>query len=171
MNIADELHKLHELRESGAINNDEYTLAKARILSAQQAAPPEPQPIPFAAAAAPEYIAEEKEQQTRLWAMFLHFSVLAGFVLPLAGLILPIVIWQWKKVELPGIDVHGKNAVNWIISAVIYAAGCLILVFVFIGIPLLIALLALFVIFPIVAGIKANQGEVWKYPMAITFLN
>jgi uncharacterized Tic20 family protein len=81
----------------------------------------------------------------------------------------PIVIWQLKKVELPGIDPHGKNALNWIISAIIYAVVCVILVFAVIGIPLLIALGAVGIIFPIVAGIKASQGEVWKYPMAISF--
>jgi uncharacterized Tic20 family protein len=26
------------------------------------------------------------------------------------------------------------------------------------------------VIFPVIAAVKANEGEVWKYPLAITFL-
>ena len=102
--------------------------------------------------------------------MFLHLSQLAGFVLPLAGLIVPILIWQIKKVELPGIDVHGKIVVNWIISAVLYGIGCVILLFVLVGIPLLLALLILAVVFPIVGGIKANNGETWKYPLSIAFL-
>lgn len=54
------------------------------------------------------------------WAMFLHFSILAGFVIPIAGLIVPIIIWQIKKTELPEIDAHGKVVANWIISAIIY---------------------------------------------------
>src|SRR5207248_4635078 len=53
-----------------------------------------------------------QEQQTRQWALFLHLSILAGFVVPFAGLIVPIVIWQLKKAELPGIDVHGKNEIG-----------------------------------------------------------
>jgi len=40
--------------------------------------------------------------------MFLHFSLLAGYVVPIAGLIAPIIIWQLKKNELPGLDEHGK---------------------------------------------------------------
>ena len=91
-------------------------------------------------------------------------------MVPFAGLVLPIVIWQLKKAELPGIDVHGKNALNWILSKLIYMTVCVLLVFAVIGIPLLIALGVVAVIFPIIAAIKASNGEVWKYPLAITFL-
>jgi uncharacterized Tic20 family protein len=103
--------------------------------------------------------------------MFLHLSLLAGFVVPLAGLIAPIVIWQMKKEELPEIDIHGKIVVNWIISEIIYGALCVPLVFLAIGIPLLIVLGILGVVFPIIGAIKANGGDVWKYPLSISFLH
>jgi uncharacterized Tic20 family protein len=166
MNVADELQKLEQLYQAGSITNDEFVLAKARILNA----PPEARP---AAAGPPEEMRPSpvnREQQTRQWAMFLHLSMLANFVLPPAGLVAPIVIWQLKKDELPGIDAHGKNAVNWIISAVIYGLVSALLVLVLIGIPMLIALGVLTIIFPIIAGIKANNGEVWKYPLTIPFV-
>jgi uncharacterized Tic20 family protein len=103
-------------------------------------------------------------------AMFLHLSLLAGMLVPLAGFILPILIWQLKKEEMPALDPHGKVVVNWIISSLIYAAVCGILVFVLIGIPMLLALFVLGTIFPIIGGIKANDGVVWKYPLSIAFL-
>ena len=106
----------------------------------------------------------------RQWAMLLHFSLLAGFVVPFAGLIVPIIIWQLKKTEFPEIDAHGKVVVNWMISLIIYGAVCFLLSFILIGIPLLIVLGALAVIFPIIGGIKANNGELWKYPLSIPFL-
>jgi uncharacterized protein len=112
----------------------------------------------------------EKEVKTRQWALFLHLSLLAGFIITLAGFIAPIVIWQLKKNELPGIDVHGKIVVNWLISALIYGAIGAILTFVIIGIPILIALGIITIIFPIVGGIKANNGEVWRYPLTINFI-
>jgi uncharacterized Tic20 family protein len=90
-------------------------------------------------------------------------------VIPYAGLVAPIVIWQVKKNELPGIDQHGKNAVNWIISLIIYSVVCFFLIFVIIGIPLLVVLGVLGLIFPIIAGLKANSGEYWKYPLSIKF--
>jgi len=114
---------------------------------------------------------DDKETQARQWAMFIHLSQFAGFVVPVAGYVAPIVLWQLKKDELPGVDVHGKNVVNWLISLIIYVVVSSILCVVIIGIPLLIALGIIAIVFPIVGGIKANNGEVWKYPLTITFLN
>ena len=110
------------------------------------------------------------DPNVRQWSMFLHFSLLASLVIPIAGIVVPIIIWQIKKVEMPLIDTHGKIVVNWIISVVIYGAVSIVLSFVFIGIPMLIALGVLCIVFPILGGIKANNGEVWKYPLSINFL-
>jgi uncharacterized protein len=112
----------------------------------------------------------EKERQSREWAMFLHLSVLLGTVAPVIGLAAPIVIWQMKKDQMPIVDVHGKNVVNWIISLLVYGAISIALTLVVIGIPLLIILATVSIIFPIIGGVKANNGEVWKYPMALQFI-
>jgi uncharacterized Tic20 family protein len=166
MSIADELQKLQQLRQSGAIDDYEFALAKAKVLNGPSEAQPD--------AAAPFESAwvgpTAQEQETRRWGLLLHLSVLAGYALPIAGVVVPIAIWQLKKDALPTIDAHGKNAVNWLISLGIYAVVCGILAIALIGIPLLMALGVVAVVFPIVAAIKANNGEVWKYPMAISFL-
>ena len=170
MSIAEELQKLQQLHHSGALNDTEYSLAKAKLLGKS----PEPEPVPFSAPPPlPESVAFSPtriEEETRQWAMFLHLSILLGYPLPVVGFVAPILIWQLKKAELPGIDVHGKNVVNWLISKCIYALVCVILFIVVIGLPMLIALGIIGILFPIIAGIKANQGEVWKYPLAIPFL-
>jgi len=163
MNIADELQKLQQMHESGALSDAEFIRAKQAVLDS-------PSPPPTTASGSTQDAEASREQQTRQWAMILHLSLLAGHVVPLAGLVVPIVIWNLKKEELPGIDVHGKVVVNWIISAVIFAAICIPLIFVVVGIPLLIALGIVGIIFPIIGGIKASNGEVWKYPLAISFL-
>lgn len=108
-----------------------------------------------------------KEQESRLWAMILHLSIFSGFIVPLAGFIAPIVIWQVKKDELPNLDAHGKVVVNWIISAFIYAVVGIVLSFVLVGIPLLLVLGILQIVFPIIGGIKASKGELWKYPLSL----
>jgi uncharacterized Tic20 family protein len=110
------------------------------------------------------------DSESRQWAMLLHFSVLAGFLVPFAGLIVPILIWQLKKNDLPWLDIHGKNVANWIISKLIYFGCCVLLVFVIIGVPMLIVLGICALVFPVIGGIKASSGEVWKYPMAISFV-
>ena len=104
------------------------------------------------------------------WALFLHLSQFAGYIIPFAGWIAPILIWQLKKTEMPSLDAHGKVVMNWIISELIYCAISFILVFVVVGIPLLIVLLLLGIIFPIIGAIKAGDGIVWKYPLSISFL-
>ncbi len=113
------------------------------------------------------------DKETRTWAMWIHLSILSGYLVFGAGLIVPIVLWQVKKDELPGIDVHGKNAVNWIISFVIYFVAAAVVAIVTFGIlfiiPLAVAVVGL--IFPIIAGIKANEGKIWTYPLSIKFIS
>jgi uncharacterized protein len=102
--------------------------------------------------------------------MFLHLSQLANLVLPPAGIIVPIVIWQIKKDEMPALDAHGKMVVNWLISSLIYGIISGILVLVVVGIFFLLALGILGIVFPIIGAIKANNGEYWEYPLTIKFL-
>lgn len=102
--------------------------------------------------------------------MFIHLAQLANFVIPFAGMVLSIVLWQTKRNDLPGIDPHGKMALNWMISALIYGVVGFVLAFVLIGFPILLALGVVAVVFPIIAGIKANNGEFWVYPLAIPFI-
>ena len=167
MAISDELQKLEELRRTGALSDEEFAKAKASVLTgAAQAAA-----AGASAAPAAQTPPVSKEVQTRQWAMFLHLSLLAGLLVPLAGLVVPIVIWQIKKEELPGLDAHGKVVMNWIISEVIYGIACFVLFFLLIGIPLLLALGVIAIVFPVIGAIKANEGVVWKYPLSIPFLS
>lgn len=115
----------------------------------------------------PEQESIGTDGETRNWAMVLHLSLLAGLVVPLAGLVVPIVIYVLKKESLPGLVPHGHVVFNWMISALIYAIVSTILVLVGIGILLLAALGIVYIIFPIIGGIKASEGEVWPYPLSI----
>ena len=181
MSLADEIQKLRDLHRSGALNDAEFESAKARLLSGS-APPPVPPPLPathsFAQSPPSHYAppmaplvspAAGSSAATNQWAMFIHLSQLAGFVVPLAGMVVPIVLWQIKKNELPGIDAHGCHAANWIITELILAVIFGILCIVFIGIPLIIILGLVGIVFPIIAGIKASSGELWRYPMSFTF--
>lgn len=109
----------------------------------------------------------QRDRDARQWAMFLHLSLLAGFVVPVAGWVAPIVIWQIKKDELPGIDEHGRIVVNWMISAAIYFFVAFLLIFIVVGIPIMAVLGIITVVFPVIGGIKASKGEIWPYPMSL----
>src|SRR6185295_9095700 len=98
--------------------------------------------------------------------MALHLSQFAGYAVPLAGFVVPIVIWQVMKEDYPEIDEHGRNVTNWIISHLLYVVGAVILALVGIGIPLLIVLGILGIVFPIIGAIRAAEGRYWKYPLS-----
>ncbi len=108
-------------------------------------------------------------KETNTWALILHLSVLSGLVVPMAGLIVPVVIFILKKDQIPGLIPHGHVVFNWLISVVIYAIISFILLFVGIGALLLAVLAILSLVFPIIGAVKASEGQVWPYPLSIKF--
>lgn len=103
------------------------------------------------------------------WAMVLHLSQFAGYAAPVLGFVVPILIWQILKNDLPSLDRHGRIVMNWLISSLLYAIVCVILTFALVGFPLLLGLGVLAIVFPIIAALKANSGEEWVYPLSIRF--
>lgn len=167
MTLAQELERLQKLHSEGELSDTEYAEAKAGLLAERRKQRrAEVSELDFAEEIDPV----EEEKETRQWALLLHLSLLAGYVVPLGGLVAPIVIWQIKKDELPEIDEHGKNAVNWLISYIIYIVISIPLIFLIVGIVTLIATVILGIVFPIIAALKGHEGKVWRYPLSITFL-
>jgi uncharacterized Tic20 family protein len=113
------------------------------------------------------------ESETRMWGLLLHLATFLSFVVPFGGLIAQVVIWQLKKNELPGLDKHGKNAMNFALSTLIYMAICIpFLCIPFVNFLVLLVMGGLAVInivFPIIAAVQANNGQYWEYPLSIKF--
>jgi len=102
--------------------------------------------------------------------MFLHLSgLLNAFAFPV-GAVISIVLWQTQKDKMPALDAHGKITVNWAISSLIYAVVSFVLMIVLIGFLTGLAVWLMMIVFPIIGGIKANNGELWEYPLTIKFL-
>jgi len=160
MTMADELLKLQQLRESGALTEEEFRREKEKLMSENDLG----QQTSRCAAGKKDIVKEARQ-----WAMFIHLSQFASYVFPLVGIILPVLLWQLKKDELPGIDAHGRATLNWIISAICYAVVCIPLCFLIIGIPITFILVLAAIIFPVIGAIKANEGILWKYPASISF--
>ncbi|MBU3023480.1 DUF4870 domain-containing protein [Aestuariibacter sp. A3R04] len=108
------------------------------------------------------------EEKTFL--MLMHLSQLAGFLVPGAGLVLPIVMWATNREQSERIDAHGKVILNWLISVIIYAVICFILTFIVIGALLFVALGITSLVFIIMAALKANEGVLWPYPLSFKFI-
>ena len=107
--------------------------------------------------------------------MLLHLSQLLIFTIPGIGLAVPIVLWAINKDKSPLVDQHGKIIFNWLISAFIYAVASGVLFVVGIGALTLAAVSIALLVFPIIGGLKANDGIIWeyriyKYPVSIKFL-
>ena len=111
-----------------------------------------------------EPISENEERQ---WAMFAHIGTFSSIVVPLGNFIAPIVVWQLKKHDSDYVVEQAKEALNFQISLVIYTLLCLPLCFIVIGFFLIFALVIFGLITVIVAGVKANEGEEYQYPMCI----
>lgn len=135
-----------------------------------QAPPPAQPPPPTPATPAPG----SPESQARTWNMLCHLSALAGFIIPFGNILGPLLVWQIKKNEIPSVNLHGKTALNFQITVVIaLLAGVVAAVvlsffcvgFLLIPVVMLIGLAGL--IFAIIAGIKANNGEDYKYPWSL----
>lgn len=101
--------------------------------------------------------------------MLLHLSQLASFIIPGAGLVLPIIMWATNKDEHPAVHLHGLIVFNWMLSAFIYVIVCAILSVILIGIPLMIILGIVALVFAIMGAVKANDGQYWPYPLSIDF--
>jgi uncharacterized Tic20 family protein len=114
----------------------------------------------------------------RLWAMLGHLSALTGLLTGGIGNIVgPLIVWQVKKDSLPFAASEAKEALNFNISWLIWslALGLMtaVLMLVFIGvllIPVLILLGVAWLVLTIIAGLKANEGKAYRYPLTIRFI-
>ncbi len=132
-------------------------------------------------------------------AFLIHISAFAGYLFPLGSIITPLILWQTLKERSLFLDDHGKEAVNFNISFGLYIFilsasffsfffGNFIDVFNgvnidfgehhsfndlfgFLGIASFVSVVSLIkVALIIIAAMKANKGEAYKYPFTINFI-
>ena len=109
----------------------------------------------------------ETSKDARMWAMLCHLAGLAGFAFPFGNIILPLIFWQIKKDDFPFVNEQGKEALNFQISMTLYSIATIPLWFICIG-PFLTAAVGIFaLVVLIIAAIKANNGEAYRYPLTI----
>lgn len=110
--------------------------------------------------------------------MLCHLSALAGLTsIPFANIIVPLVIWQVKKNQIPSVDVHGKASVNFQISVSIATLVTFVAFFIlhffcigFLLLPFVILIFLGGMVFAVIAAIKANNGEDYKYPWSLDLI-
>jgi len=133
-----------------------------------------------------DYIMSHKNDNNN--GFLLHLSAFFGYLFPFGGVIAPLIFWELKKKESDFLDKNGKEAVNFNLSFLLYAfvLGFSILPFAFhsifkelhhfdlFGILSMVSIISVLAmvkfVLIILAALKANQGEVFKYPLTIKFI-
>lgn len=120
--------------------------------------------------------------EERQWAMFAHLSALVGGILTsgwagsIGTFIGPLIIWLAKKDSMPFVDDQGKEALNFNITVGIVFLALLLLSIMTLGIGLIIAIPGWIVVgvawlvFTIIAAIKANEGVAYRYPLTLRLI-
>ena len=110
------------------------------------------------------------------WAMWAHLSALAGLLIGF-NFLGPLIIYLVKKDEDPFVRDQAAEALNFNLSFFLYlAVGSIVtfvLIFLIIGLfllPVLAALIITWVVFVIIAAVRASNGEAYRYPLTIRFV-
>jgi uncharacterized protein len=111
--------------------------------------------------------------EDKTWGMLCHLSAFLGYFAAGMTFVGPLICWLIKKDTSKFVDYHGKESLNFHLNVLGYGVICVIGIFATCGIGVLIfgpilAVIHIYVIvIMIVAGLKANAGEYFKYPAII----
>ncbi|MFP4117977.1 MAG: DUF4870 domain-containing protein [Candidatus Woesearchaeota archaeon] len=83
----------------------------------------------------------------------------------------PLIIFLVKKDEPGIVRDNARHSLNFQLSMLIYFIVSGMLVFVFVGFPLIIVLGIFALVTPIIGSVRAYEGKVYEYPLEIKFIN
>lgn len=92
------------------------------------------------------------------------------------GLIIQLVMWLTAEKDDKLVDAHGRSAMNFNISVLIYSLVGVVLtfltagIFIFAFIPLLLVLMVIQIVGAIGGSAAAKRGEDYRYPLSFNFL-
>ena len=100
----------------------------------------------------------------RLWSMLIHLgAIVLGFWPAVIGYLI-------FKDRGPFIRAHAMTALNFQITIFIAMIAGAILSIIVIGFFIMIAVSIVVIVFSIIAGLAANRGQFYKYPLTIEFV-
>ncbi len=109
----------------------------------------------------------EATESERQYAMFIHIAHFASVLLPV---VLPLVLWLVKRDESDFIDDHGREAVNFEITMLIYSITAGVLLMCAVGAFLLPVVFVLWIIGIIMGSVAASRGKYYRYPMCLRLI-
>ncbi len=94
-------------------------------------------------------------------------AMLSHLLMLFAGFLAPLVIYVVKRDDDPFTRFHAAQALNFQITMVIAWIATIILLFLIVGFFLIPVLLVAQFVMPIIAAVKANKGEWYRYPLTL----
>jgi uncharacterized Tic20 family protein len=107
--------------------------------------------------------------QERLWGMLAHLLSFVAAYLAL-GFVAPLVVLLVFGPRSAYVRAHAVESLNFNLSWLLYAIVGGILLIIGIGVLILIALGIAYVVLIVIASIRANNGEFFRYPLTIRFM-
>lgn len=98
------------------------------------------------------------------WLALLHVSGLFAFILP------PLIIYLWKKEEVPEMETHFTDVMNFQISVIVYIFASVIAILIIIGAILLPIIGIASTIIIVLNSIRVLNGKAYNYPFTIKFI-
>ncbi len=112
-----------------------------------------------------------EERKAQNWATVAHLISLIGFLgIPFGNLIGPLMVWLFLRKDHALIDDQGKESLNFQITMTIYALLACLFMFIIIGFVLIFIVILLDIILVVVAAVKANDGERYRYPLTLRLI-
>jgi len=107
-------------------------------------------------------------QRGRTWAMVSHLSSLCMLCgVPFGNVFGPLTVWLIHRDGSALVNEHGRESVNFQLSVLLYS---LVLAITIVGI-LLLPVLGIYGIIQVIrASVRANRGEIFRYPLTIRFI-
>ena len=115
-------------------------------------------------------------QEERTWALAGHIGTIVGAWIAMAFLV-PLAIMLIKGNTSPFVRHHAVESLNFQLSFLLYLlAGVLLSVFTLglglvVVVPVGIVLAVLWLVFVVLATVKASNGESYRYPLTIRFVS
>jgi len=108
---------------------------------------------------------EDAKKENKLEESLLIISVHLSSIIPLV--IYPLIIWIWKRDELPQLAEHAKLAINFQLSMFLYLSCSGMLVIILIGLPITIALGVYTFFISIINAVRAVTEQKVSYPLTL----
>lgn len=105
------------------------------------------------------------------WGMLAHLTSLSAFVIPFGHIVGPLIVYLVKKDEFEFVADQGKEVLNFQITWSLNFIVSAILILIGIGILMLIGFGIAWLVLVIVGTVAANNGQYYRYPFTIKFLN